>query len=204
MGIAGKILYFIGWSCFRLFFTVIFRLKIKGLDNIPKKGGVIITSNHVSLADPPLIGSSIHRPIFYMAKKELFKGLFGWILHKVNAFPIEREGGDIKAMRKAKKVLQDGGTLLMFPQGTRKHEDDFESKNGAGILSCWTHSPIVPCCVINTNNMKQLKKMEVHFSVPIYPPQKYTRDDYELLTNNAINDIKKMRDHYRNETDSRG
>jgi 1-acyl-sn-glycerol-3-phosphate acyltransferase len=190
-----KFLYFIGWVFYRAIFKIFWRLKVSGLENIPSKGGVIIASNHLSLADPPLIGASLPKPIFYMAKKELFEiPIFGWILKKVNAFPVDRNSNDLKAMKTAKKILQEGKTLLIFPQGGRRSEENLEAKNGVGILSCWAHVPVVPCCVINSNKLKKFARLRVYFSKPIFPPdisnKKNNKEIYREITQKVINEIK--------------
>ncbi|MBU0951854.1 MAG: 1-acyl-sn-glycerol-3-phosphate acyltransferase, partial [Elusimicrobia bacterium] len=96
----GSVLYLIGWIFYKSVYTLVFRVKISGVKNFPKKGGVLIASNHLSMADPPLVGSCLWRPIHYMAKKELFSSpVFGWILRKVNAFPVNRKGTDMGAIR---------------------------------------------------------------------------------------------------------
>ncbi len=189
----NKILYFIGWVFYRGIFKLFWRLKISGIKNVPSKGAFIIAANHISLVDPPLVGASLTKPIFYMAKKELFNiPVFGWILKNVNAFPVDRKKGDLRAIKTAKKLLQEGKALLIFPQGGRRPEENFETKNGVGILSCWTQVPVVPCCIINSNKLKNFMQLQVHFSKPIFPPQQkeYTKETYKEMTKKVIDEIK--------------
>ncbi|MFN3966829.1 MAG: lysophospholipid acyltransferase family protein, partial [Endomicrobiia bacterium] len=108
------------------------------------------------------------------------------------AFPVDRNASDVKAIKMAKKILQEGNTLLIFPQGGRRSEENFEGKNGVGILSCWTQSPVVPCCIINSNKLKKFAQLKVHFSKPIFPPPqgKYNKETYKAITQKVIEEIK--------------
>ncbi|MBU2614818.1 MAG: 1-acyl-sn-glycerol-3-phosphate acyltransferase [Elusimicrobia bacterium] len=187
----GSVLYLIGWIFYKSVYTLVFRVKISGVKNFPKKGGVLIASNHLSMADPPLVGSCLWRPIHYMAKKELFSSpVFGWILRKVNAFPVNRKGTDMGAIRTVKRLLSEGEIVLVFPQGGRRNEDNFDVKSGIGMLSCWSQSPIVPCCIKNSNKLKEFKRLEVNFLEPVFPPEKYGQDTYTVLTNKVASEMK--------------
>lgn len=191
MKIIKNLMYFAGWFFYKFVFTFIYRVKITGRKNFPKKGGVLIASNHLSNADPPLVGSCLWKPIHFMAKKELFSSpVGGWILKAVNAFPVKRGGMDMGAIRTVNKLLSDGEAVLLFPQGGRRSEDNFEVKSGIGMLSCRSQVPIVPCCIKNSNKMNKFKRLEVHFLEPVYPPEKYTQDTYDDLTNKVVSEMK--------------
>lgn len=179
-------MYWIGWFFFRLVYFFIWRVKIIGIENIPKNGPAIIASNHLSLADPPLVGCSIKRKISYMAKKELFSiPVFGEILKIVNAFPVQRDEPDPKAIKNAIKILLKGNIVLMFPQGGRREIFDKEKyskyKYGIGMISCWSSAPVIPCKIINSNMLKNFCRLKVEFMKPIPPPKKFSRQDYENL-----------------------
>jgi 1-acyl-sn-glycerol-3-phosphate acyltransferase len=186
----NRIVYRIGWTFFLLVYTIIYRRKITGLNNIPKNTGFIVASNHLSLGDPPLIGTCLLRPMYYMAKKELFQiPVFGKIISMTNAFPVDRGGSDPKAIRKSIDLLKNGNALLIFPQGGRRKQHDAQAtkyKGGAGILSCWSKVPIVPCRIENSDKLTKFKKIKVTFFEPVYPPGKYTQEDYNTLTERVM------------------
>jgi len=126
-----------------------------------------------------------------MAKKELFSSpVFGWILRKVNAFPVNRKGTDMGAIRTVKRLLSEGEIVLVFPQGGRRNENNFDVKSGIGMLSCWSQAPIVPCCIKNSNKLKKFKRLEVNFLQPVFPPEKYGQDTYTVLTNKVASEMK--------------
>ena len=94
--------YFVGWSLFLVFFTIYLNFKVVGRGNIPKHGAFIFVSNHASYFDPILLGTSIHRSLYYMARENLFaKDFSDWIMRGVHAFPVRRNKGDLGALRQA-------------------------------------------------------------------------------------------------------
>lgn len=127
-------------------------IKVYGVQNVPKSGGVIIASNHASYLDPPAIGASSRRMrmTHFMARDTLFKKPFmNWFLHAVGVIPLNRErGGDLKAMKTAIQLLKDGACVALFPEGTRTPDGNLqEPKSGVGFLVAKGESPIVPVYV---------------------------------------------------------
>jgi len=106
-------------------------------------------SNHSSLLDPPLVGGACPRQLTFLAKAELFDVPgFGRLIHALNARPVRREGADAAALRVALRVLEQGGALLVFPEGTRGPEGQLrEPKPGAALLAVLSGAPVVPVFV---------------------------------------------------------
>jgi len=131
------------------FMRLMFRLEAIGSENIPAHGPVLLVANHSSVLDPPLIGGASDRQLTYLAKAELFKiPLFGTLIHGLNARPVRREGADPGALRTAKRVLEEGGALLVFPEGTRGNEGVIRpAKPGAGLLAVASGAAVVPVYV---------------------------------------------------------
>lgn len=163
------ILYRSGWILFRLFFHLIGRQKTFNLKNIPEKGGVILAANHISFFDPPLIGSSIARPVYFMAKQELFNiPGFSWLLRQVNAFPVKRNSGDLRSMRTALKLLQEGKIVLIFPEGHRQKHGPGRAHPGICWLARQSGCPIVPAKVLNTNRFWWKNPVTIIFGKPFF------------------------------------
>ena len=98
----------------------IFRVKVVGKENVPKDGGMILAVNHKSNLDPIFAGAYCPRPLRFMAKADLFKNkLFGGLIKKLGAFPIQRGRGDIGAIKGAFSILKNNDAMLIFPEGHR-------------------------------------------------------------------------------------
>ncbi len=173
-------------NTFLLIFKLFFNLKVFGKENIPKSGGFILASNHLSNFDPPLMAAAYPRPLNFMAKEELFRNyLFGKILSNLHAFPVKRGGSDMVAIRKAIKILNAGQGLLIFPQGTRKNS--FESDNlkrGISFLAKKTGVQIIPAKIFGTDTALasgsrkvKLCKIRVVFGRPMNIDKDITDDD---------------------------
>jgi len=125
---------------------MLFPVRLTGGNSIPRSGGFLLVANHSSVLDPPLVGGSAPRPVSFMAKAELFRiPLFGGLIYRLNARPVRRDGGDPAALRTALRVLENGGALLVFPEGTRGPEGELrQGKAGAGMLAVLSGASVVP------------------------------------------------------------
>ena len=133
--------------------NLFFRLEVYGKENIPKEGGFILASNHVSYLDPIAVGSAATRKLNYMAKQDLFSNKFSsWILYKLGAFPVKRATSDIWALKEAIRRVRNGGGLLLFPEGRRLNlgEDKIEPEAGVGFLAGKLNVPVIPVHVKGT------------------------------------------------------
>jgi 1-acyl-sn-glycerol-3-phosphate acyltransferase len=137
--------YVISRLLYKLILVVFFRLKVYGLEHVPKTGGFIVAGNHVSYLDPPVFGVSCPRVLGYMARDTLFNPpWFAWILHHQNVFRVRRGAADFGAIREAFRRLKNGSGLLIFPQGTRSAGSTTEAQSGVGFLARRSGVPVVP------------------------------------------------------------
>ena len=164
-------LYYGGKVLFTIMYRVLFRLRIEGEDNIPLASGAIIAPNHSSYFDPPLVGVSLPRPLYFMAKAELFKyPVFEFILRRVNAFPVRRDLRDISAIKEALSLLKSRRLLLVFPEGRRAKDNGIgEPEKGIGYLVKKSNAPVIPALLVNTYKIKKrlLPELTVRFGRPI-------------------------------------
>ncbi len=132
-------------------FKIFFRIKVKGKENMPDQGGVIVMSNHISAFDPPLLAAIFSRPVRFMAKKELFENpVIRFVLFLADAFPVDRSKNDITAVKKALSVIKEQEVLGLFPEGTRHPEGKLGNpKAGSVMLAIKSGAPILPVGIKN-------------------------------------------------------
>ncbi len=167
----------------RAIYRILFRIEVRGEEHIPKNGGVIFCPNHRSNHDAFLIFSTQKRNLSFMAKDSLFRfPPLGWILKKTGVFPVKRGTGDIGAIRKAVEIVQNGNTLVMFPEGTRNKTDEplLEFKSGAALVAKKGNGMLVPVAI--TGGYKLFSKVIVEFSSPISPSTYGEKPDLQRIT----------------------
>lgn len=126
-----------------------YRVEYIGLENVPKEGGYVVASNHVSFFDPVIIGASGMRRVHCMGKVELFeKPLLGWLLVHLNAFPVKRGQSDKSAVEYAIDCVKQGENIGIFPEGTRaKDYKPGQGKAGVALISKATGADIIPVAI---------------------------------------------------------
>lgn len=143
----------------RTLFRCFTRVRIEGIDRdgLPATGPLIIASNHLSNADAPLIGSwltpALGRRIHWLGKQEALEWpLLGWAMRQNGVFGIRRGAADVEAFRLAKRILDEGHVLVVFPEGTRSPTGGLqEAKDGLAILALRTGAPILPVGIADTD-----------------------------------------------------
>ncbi|HSS04045.1 MAG TPA: 1-acyl-sn-glycerol-3-phosphate acyltransferase [Solirubrobacterales bacterium] len=141
------------------FFLVYFRLGRTGRDHGRVRGGLIVAANHRSFLDPFAIGAALpwQRPMNYVAKVELFERRWqGWLLSRLGAFPIRRGESDELAMETARLTVERGGTVCIFPEGTRIRRGTLATpKRGVGRLALQTGALVVPTAVFGSEHVRR-------------------------------------------------
>lgn len=169
----GEIPYIIFTPIMRLLFRIYYSPKIINKEIIPKKGPIIIISNHKHVYDQCFTIMATHRPIHYMAKKEYFEGNLAWFFKSFGCIPVNRQIKDNNATEKALEVLNNGGAIGLFPEGTRnKTYDTFllPFKFGAVSMAKKTGATIIPSCV--TGDYKyHSKNLMIRYGKPFKVPE---------------------------------
>ncbi|MDA8146278.1 MAG: lysophospholipid acyltransferase family protein [Thermaerobacter sp.] len=137
---ALAVAFFHGW------FPLRFRWRVRGREQVPREGGIIVCCNHRNHWDPPLVGSASPRQLRFMAKQELFGVPFlGRAIRAVGAFAVRRGEADREALRHALRLLEAGEAVGVFPEGTRSPDGSLRAfHDGAALLALKSGCPVVP------------------------------------------------------------
>jgi 1-acyl-sn-glycerol-3-phosphate acyltransferase len=171
---------------------IYFRITREGRGHIPTSGPVILAANHRSFLDPFIIALCLRRPVYFVAKRELFDRRWqGWLLNALGAFPVRRGESDEEMMGTARAVLERGDPVVIFPEGTRIRNGVLgRPKRGAGRLALETGAPIVPVAVTGTEHARRgwlirPAKVKIRCGSPLqFPPV----DEPSPVLANAVTD----------------
>ena len=149
---------------FRSLFGWVYRVEAAGTERIPAEGPVILVANHESMVDPWVVGLLTPRTIHWMAKAELWRNrLIRPVVEGFGAFPVERGTGDSAAVGRAGRLLENGSVLGIFPQGTCYPWPQRPWHRGAARLALATGTPIVPVCLVATEQVLRPRRPRIGF-----------------------------------------
>ena len=160
----NPVVYLVSRAILQPFFHLYFRMERIGREHIPKDGPVIIAANHRSFLDPFVIGMMLRRPLYFVAKSELFSNrVVAWLLSSLGAFPVSRGAGDQDAMDTARQILERGDCVVIFPEGTRIRPGALGApRRGVGRLALQTGAPVVPMALLGTEAVRRGWRVRPH------------------------------------------
>ena len=179
-----------------IFCKAVFFVKCIGLENLPKEGAVILAANHTSLWDAPVLIPCIPRKLRAMAKKELFEHkLLKPILVSSGAFPVNREGNDIGAIKTALKTLKNGDVFLIFPSGKRVASDEVaDAKSGVALISSRSGAPVIPVAI--RGGYRPFHQVKIYFGTPMtlktQDGEKATSDELKSFADKVMQQIESL------------
>jgi 1-acyl-sn-glycerol-3-phosphate acyltransferase len=174
------------------FAKTIWRSQVRGTENVPADGPLIVACNHRSYLDPPILGTYCPRPLAYMAKAELFRiPVLGAAIAAVGAYPVDREGSSTAAIKRSLDVLRAGGSIGIFPEGTRNLDGTVQPHQGVALLASLSKAPVVPAALVGTADAKKFHQIKVAFGPPLRLPgdRKATREDLAKFTDDVMGAI---------------
>jgi 1-acyl-sn-glycerol-3-phosphate acyltransferase len=161
---------FLTWPLIRF----VFRLRARGVENLPQEGGFVLAANHLSNFDPWPLGMPLlpKRWLRFMGKSELFWPPLGWILRAGGAFPVRRGEGDMAAVATAVELVRSGEIVVMFPEGTRRKKGLVKkyqprAHTGAARIALTADAPLVPARIAGTDRLLRLGPFEITYGPPL-------------------------------------
>jgi 1-acyl-sn-glycerol-3-phosphate acyltransferase len=152
----------------------LFRLRARGIENVPRRGGCVLAANHVSNLDPWALGLPLfpHRYLRFMAKSELYWFPLGRLLSLGGAFPVRRGERDTEAIETAARLCREGHIVVMFPEGTRRKKGlrkkwEARPHTGAARIALDAGVPLVPAGISGTDRIRRLGPLRVAYGAPI-------------------------------------
>jgi 1-acyl-sn-glycerol-3-phosphate acyltransferase len=165
------------------------RYRVKGRENVPQKGPLIIVANHLHNVDPPVLGVSIPRKVIFMAKGELFcNSVFGPLVRLCDALPVYRGSLNRGVIRQAREALSNDMVLGIFPEGSRSRDAQLKGAfSGAAFIALYSAAPLLPVAITGTEKIKGvtwfLRRPEVSVTIgcPFYLPPQESKVTMEQL-----------------------
>ncbi|GIP20131.1 1-acyl-sn-glycerol-3-phosphate acyltransferase [Paenibacillus sp. J22TS3] len=189
-------IYYFCRGALRVIYKLLFRLKGIGLENIPKEGGVLLCSNHISNFDPPTIGILLDRKVHFMAKAELFEvPVLGWLIKQLGAFPVKRGGVSKESIKTSLTLLRSGKVMGIFPEGRRSSSGESGmGKKGAASFALRSDAAVIPVAIIG--NYKLFRRTKVVYGPPVDLSEyreMSSADSLELATEKIMNHIAELK-----------
>ena len=160
----------LSWPVFRF----LYRLRAKGLENLPADGGFVLAANHTSSLDPWPLGMPLwpRRQLFFMAKVELFNPVLGPLLKAGGAFPVRRGERDVESIETAVRLCREGKVVAMFPEGTRARKGlvkkfEHRARSGSARIALAAGVPLVPAAIRNTDRLLRFPQLRVAYGTPV-------------------------------------
>jgi len=189
---------------------LIFRTEIKGTANVRNfTGGAILAVNHTSLLDPILASSSYPGPVYFLARKTLFRNkLFGAYIKALHAVPFNRDAADIKTLREIIKILKEGKIVIIFPEGTRSITGELQKPRlGIGLIALRASVPVIPMYIDGAykalpkgKKFLKISKIKVSIGKPIildkwFGKERIEKEDYKKVADLIMKNLKKLKEN---------
>lgn len=182
----------------KIFYTIMFKVKIVGKENVPKEGNGVLCCNHISNYDPLTMAVYLDRLPRYIAKKELFQNkILGALLRNLKAFPVDRQSVmDMKAFKTAINILKSGELLGIFAEGTRVKEGEAKAaKAGVAMFALKGDAPVIPVTI--SGSYKFRSEIRIEFGEPMmleeYRGMKINTELMEEITEKIMGKVQEMK-----------
>jgi len=184
--------------------STVFRWDVRGRENVPHSGPLIVAANHASFLDPPIIGAAAAWRLFFMGKEELFRiPCFGWLISRMRAFPVRRGMGDRRALRWTLHLLDHGEKVLIFPEGRRNRSGELlKAEPGISHVILKSKATVLPVALsgtdrilVHTRPFPTFGRIRVRFGEPLTFEEFYgqsLREAHEAIGDRIMSSIREM------------
>lgn len=171
---------------------ILYRPVAYGLENIPEQGPIIFAGNHRHAFDPIVVMTFTKRIVHYMAKESLFKGLHGVLFKRIGLIKVYRTRGNSTAVREAEEILKNGGTVGIFPEGTRNKtsEELLRFRHGAVRIAKQSDSKIIPFAIKGGYRLFR-KVLNIEFGEPVDISKMDIEEANEYIRNEVLKLLRK-------------
>ncbi len=185
----------------RIVLAVLRRWEVRGRENLPSSGGIVLVANHVSNWDPVVIICAFKRKVHFMAKSVLFKiPVIGYVVKSSGAFAVQREKSNRNAIRTAVKLLEEGQVVGVFPEGTRNQTGEMLKPHlGAAMLAFKAGVPMLPIAVSGTRSVFGKIKVQVGSPVVCHSTGKVSKEDLEKASDTIMEQVAELLENKSNE-----
>jgi 1-acyl-sn-glycerol-3-phosphate acyltransferase len=146
--------YWLMTDSMRLALGIFARWRVIGRRHVPRNGPLIVAANHLNVIDPPLVAASLTRRLHFMAKQELFEPRSGIFIALYGAFPVRRFEADLQALRTARRILDRGEVVAMFPEGHRSDGAMIAAHPGTALIALQSGAPVLPVAITGSERVQ--------------------------------------------------
>ncbi len=177
----------------RPFGRLAWSIRVVGAEHVPTTGPVVLAANHLGVLDGPLVVTMAPRGAHFLVKREMFRGVVGWVLRTSGQIPVDRDSSR-SGLEAARAVLRRGGVVGIFPEGNRGRGDGASVRAGVAWLAVQGHAPVVPVAVLGTRRTGERtgqvpgfrRRLVVEFGEPIAPQQAGSARESVRLTADLV------------------
>jgi len=191
--------YWLGQQMSRAVARAFFNLRVMDQHNLIEDGPVLIVCNHQSYLDPPMVGAIYHDPIYYLARKTLFRGFGAFLYPRLRCIPVDQENPEPNSLRKIVQLLNSGEKVLMFPEGARSQDGELlPASAGIGLILNKAKVPVQPLRIFGANealkpgtakvNLQQIT-LTVGEALRFDGPQYKGREGYQRIADEIMQAI---------------